>query len=291
MSEKPFSERMGIREIKKMQTQSIDEVTKNGLWDALFDGYWYFYQNDRNNQGEIRAMPRAWKFSKKIWLDFFKFRRDNIPRTWNELYKIISERFFTMEWFEIYDFIEFVFSNFDVAQKDDKKDCVRICNQVLEREYVGYRLIDDKFVPITSIDEIQQVEEALKNPLESIKEHLTQAGSLLSDRDNTDYRNSIKESISAVESICKKIIGDDAATLGSALRKIQADGIIELHENMNEAFQKMYGYTNDAGGIRHSLMDGKLVPDFNDAKYMLVLCSAFINYLTSKSAKAGINLA
>ena len=60
---------------------------------------------------------------------------------------------------------------------------------------------------------------------------------------------------------------------------------------MNEAFQKMYGYTNDAGGIRHSLMDGKLVPDFNDAKYMLVLCSAFINYLTSKSAKAGINLA
>lgn len=30
--------------------------------------------------------------------------------------------------------------------------------------------------------------------------------------------------------------------------------------------------------------------DFEDAKYMLVSCTAFINYLTVKASKAGLNL-
>jgi hypothetical protein len=36
----------------------------------------------------------------------------------------------------------------------------------------------------------------------------------LADRENPDYRNSIKESISAVESAAQEITGDTGATLG-----------------------------------------------------------------------------
>ena len=51
----------------------------------------------------------------------------------------------------------------------------------------------------------------------------------------------------------------------------------------------MYGWTSDAEGIRHGLQDE---PDlgFEDAKYMLVACSGFINYLLEKAKKAGLDL-
>lgn len=47
--------------------------------------------------------------------------------------------------------------------------------------------------------------------------HLTKALSLLSDRNKPDYRNSIKESISAVEATCKSLTG--ISTLDKALSK------------------------------------------------------------------------
>ena len=49
----------------------------------------------------------------------------------------------------------------------------------------------------------------------------------------------------------------------------------------------MYGYTNDAEGIRHSLLDEANLR-FEDAKYMVVTCSAFVNYLVAKAMEAGL---
>ena len=46
---------------------------------------------------------------------------------------------------------------------------------------------------------------------------------------------------------------------------------------LRNAFSSLYGYTNDAEGIRHALLEeGNLTKA--DAKFMLVCCSAFINY-------------
>ena len=75
--------------------------------------------------------------------------------------------------------------------------------------------------------------------------------SFLSDRKNPDYRNSIKESISAVESICKIIAEDEKTTLAKALTKLKKR--IEIHGSLEEGFKKIYGYTSDADGIRHAI--------------------------------------
>jgi len=40
-------------------------------------------------------------------------------------------------------------------------------------------------------------------------------------------------------------------------------------------------------GIRHALVDGSNY-DSEDAKFMLISCSAFINYLVVKASKAGL---
>lgn len=51
------------------------------------------------------------------------------------------------------------------------------------------------------------------------------------------------------------------------------------------AFAALYGYTSDSGGIRHSLLEDDISVSFEDAKFMLVSCSAFINYLKIKIEK------
>jgi DNA-binding transcriptional ArsR family regulator len=157
-------------------------------------------------------------------------------------------------------------------------------NKIFEHEFVGYRFVEEKIVAITDEIEIKTIENAIENnPYEKCREHISKALSLLSDRNNKDYSNSIKESISAVESICQ-IIVKDQATLGNALKQLEENGVI-IDKALKGAFEKMYGYTSNAGGIRHANAFNEEIPTFEDAKYMLIVCSAFVNYLIAKISR------
>lgn len=113
--------------------------------------------------------------------------------------------------------------------------------------------------------------------------HLSKALELYALRPEGDYCNSIKESISAVEAYCREKTGEN--TLGDALKKLEKVGII-IPNILKVAFDKLYAYTNQpTTGIRHALMDseGTYIPKAEEALFMLVSCSAFINYLSKKS--------
>jgi len=120
---------------------------------------------------------------------------------------------------------------------------------------------------------------------ESVSKHMTKALELYSDRKKPDYENSVKESISSVESMCSIITGlsGGAATLGNTLKKLKENGV-NIHPALENAFKQLYGYTSDSGGIRHGSIEFVNVAS-EDAKYMLVSCSAFVNYLTEKWIK------
>jgi len=61
------------------------------------------------------------------------------------------------------------------------------------------------------------------------------------------------------------------------------EGEINLHPALRNAFSNLYGYTSDEGGIRHAILDAEKV-SFEDAKFFLVVCSAFINFVEAKRA-------
>jgi len=92
-----------------------------------------------------------------------------------------------------------------------------------------------------------------------------------------DYRNSVKESISAVEGVTRILSGDQDATLWKALKIIEGNS--PLHGALRKALEALYGYTSDADGIRHALSEGEEPVDPSTAKFMLVVCSAFVVYL------------
>ena len=118
------------------------------------------------------------------------------------------------------------------------------------------------------------------NDFPGVRAHLRRALELLSDLRAPDYRNSIKESISAVESIAQTITGDEKATLGQALTVLERKH--GLHPALKEGFKKIYHYTSDADGIRHAMLDEPTL-DVTDAKFFLLSCTSFINYLKSRS--------
>ncbi len=147
-------------------------------------------------------------------------------------------------------------------------------------------MIDGEFVKITDEPELEEIQTAVHSPFDSVDTHIQKALTLYSDRKQPDYENSIKESISAVEAMCCIITGltGGQATLGAALKKLEDNGV-EIHGAMRSAFSQLYGYTCDQGGIRHGGIDFTNAPE-EDARYMLVTCSAFVNYLKDKYAKA-----
>ena len=100
------------------------------------------------------------------------------------------------------------------------------------------------------------------------------------------YRNSIKESISAVEAVARLIANDpDLKTLSPALRALEEE--IDLHPALRVGFDRLYGFTSDEDGIRHAMMEESDL-ESEDARFMLVACSAFVNYLVEKGRKAGL---
>jgi hypothetical protein len=64
---------------------------------------------------------------------------------------------------------------------------------------------------------------------------------------------------------------------------------VGLHSALKKGFSSIYGYTSDNDGIRHALTQDSNC-DQEDAKYMLVSCSAFVNYLIVKATKSGISI-
>lgn len=145
----------------------------------------------------------------------------------------------------------------------------------------AYRFVDNVLVEIGSDEEVVEVESAMKvsNKYSSVSTHLKTGLELLS-RKNPNYRNSIKESISAVEALCKIITKNDKTTLGQALKEIEVKH--DIPGSLKSAFSSLYGYTSDSGGIRHSLLEGDVNIDLEEARFMFVTCSAFINYLLCK---------
>jgi hypothetical protein len=82
--------------------------------------------------------------------------------------------------------------------------------------------------------------------------------------------------------VISRIIEPSENTLGKALNKL--DKHQKISNTLKSGFEKLYAYTNDKNGIRHALMDEPSV-DFEDAKFFLISCSAFTNYLIEKAKK------
>lgn len=274
-----FSERMGfVKPRLDLQINDIDERLRNRLWNFYRK---VFIRNISGND-DVDIINEDIFFEEVmiyIWDMFLGLSISPKFSSTNTLFTL-ERWFFEGSWYKLYDLIEFTYK---IRTAFVGLDELEELNKLLEQENSGYRFVNGLVTPITSQQEINEIEEAAQTKYETVNEHLKTAIQLFSDRENPNYRNSMKEAISAVESLCCIVAEDENATLGKALAKIEKKG--KLHGSLKKGFTALYGYTSDEGGIRHKLLEDSQEIKFEDAKFMLVSCSAFINYLIAKNTK------
>jgi hypothetical protein len=277
-----FSQRKGLKPLQNLlQIDSIDGPLRNRLWNAMHDFVMRYARDRTVYEGYSSDALTAQNFARRVWCDFFKLPTDDAPSA-HECETPIKQLFSDGEWNEVYDLLEFSLVK---LPPNAAKPLAKRWNELLQEENAGYRIVDGQVVSITSPEEIGEIETALATDVVGMQEHIHAALAFLSDRENPNYRNSIKESISAVESVCRLIGGGQ--TLGDALKGMREK--IQMHPAIEKGFNSLYGYTSDKGGIRHALLEESSV-DSTDARFMLVACSAFVNFVVAKAANAGIKL-
>ncbi len=283
-----FSQRQGLTpSLKELQLEYIDDELRIRLWNCLTVFYW-----DRFDQQTFLSIhgSNMEGLITQLWHSFFKLPIQDIPDKYYHIVDFIREQYEQWSWFRVYDFIESVIARSDYQTTHRfATGFAAACNVVLQEENGGYRIVDGRVTPITSTAEIASIEQTLAEAeaFPGVRAHLSAALRMLSDRGQPDFRNSIKESISAVESACKVLVGDEPATLGAALNKLEEH--TSIHGALKSGFSKLYGYTSDADGIRHAMLEEPTVT-FSDAKFMLVACSGFVNYLIGKVAEVNDHL-
>ena len=279
-----FSQKKGLNPVRTViQKDSIDDALRNKLWNVVGISVW-----DRYQSTGIRSYTRSSNIVPLfciLWNDFFEQPIDTIPQYFNEAVSFVRKSYVNFQWFEVYDFIEFIAQN-SPSFMDPNRFCT-LCNSVLEEEKSAYRFLKSQLIEITSDVELEAVEAAIETGTRfpGVEAHLRTAIKHLSDRKKPDFRNCIKESISAVESLCKAVSGDPRATLNKALAALESKR--KLHARLKTSFSALYEYSSDADGIRHAMLEEPEL-SFVDAKYMLVVCSGFINYVTGKLSETEV---
>lgn len=269
----------------EMQTNDLDDRTRTLLYNVISSSLRDQFRDAPYNSG---IYLKEDLFCRYIIGYALAIKIDPEKHYAIDGFNILVEKIFReAPYNEIFDLLELITRHrYSDNETNKQKQFYDFINMVFEREYVGYRMIDGKITPIADENEKESIEEACENKFEGTRAHISKALGFISDREHPDYKNSVKESISAVESVCSIIVGDESASLGKALKRLKDNGV-NIHPTLEVAFSKLYGYTSDEGGIRHAEGMTESEVTFEDAKFMLVSCSAFVNYLTANYGKIG----
>lgn len=275
-----FSARTGIvNSTPVIQTESMNNELKNSIWNFIYSQYtsqWDYW------------IP----LSKFIAQFFRKTPVDELPYSDYDCREWVKGYFYSLEWYKVYEFIEFMVENnskiLDRPQLRGDK-LIHVYNIIFEKELSGYRFISGVLAPISNPTETSEISDAIETTTRTgmlgAHQHLETALKLFGKKPEPDYRNAIKEAVSAVESMVKQLSNSDSQGLTGALLALEEK--LEIHGALKQGFIKLYGYTSDENGIRHAILDEPNV-GFDEAKYMIVSCSAFVNYLISKADACGL---
>lgn len=270
-----FSQRHGYTSLEaSFQREHVDEALRTRLWNVLKIFVWDTFEGIDPYDGE--RMNKWNQMFRRLWINYFNRDLDQMPAYETRqsrhpgFHRQIKQFFFECEWYAVYDFLEVIATD---RSGIISSACISAINSALEKHNAAYRFVEKSVVEMTNELEIKSIEDGLQDAEAPARIHLKAALRMLSDRQAPDYRNSVKEAISAVESTCRLVSGNPSASLGDALKKVKA-----IHPALQKAFSQLYGYTSDASGVRHALTDESAIT-YADAKFMLATCSAFVSYL------------
>jgi hypothetical protein len=265
-----------------VQNDSLDDETRTELWNITLG-----LKRALRDAQPYEAGSAIDNVTSAIWAWEFKKPRDEQPSD-SQVWGAVKNYILKADWVDALDLIEAIVGYTKRFEHWKTHEILPVFldgfNSCMETYLVGYRFVSQRLLPIDSEVGLTAINAALDDSkaFKGARHSLEQAAALLADRKNPDYPNSIKESISAVESVCREVTGE--ATLGGGIKKLKSAGV-KIHPALELAWSKMYGWTSDEDGIRHGGIEAA-DSDQSLAKYMLITCSAFTSHIIENGRKA-----
>lgn len=203
-----FSDRNGIaRENTSVQIDSLDERSRVAIANAVNKAYSIVFKDGDSKN-------RCTDFWNSILVNVYVQRidyADDLAQSHGyyapNMFEMINGTIFNDEYHAVLTLVEFIVDCLVKVNGALKDEIEEYFNGVFEKEYVGYRFVGGKIVPVTNPIEMDSIKEACNSPYENVNQHMIDAIRLFADRNKRDYKNVIKESISAVEAMCCCILG------------------------------------------------------------------------------------
>ena len=188
---------------------------------------------------------------------------------------------------KVFDFLQYV-----MRHNSAPPNFGRFVANILQHCMCAYVVVDDgrTIVPMSLSEQGDSIKEAFKvlasGPFEGSRAHLRESAKCINEG---DHAGSIRESIHAVESVARRLDQDATKTLTPALEALSKKGVV-LHPAFKSGIEKLYGYSSDQRGIRHSLSGDNANVDLEDSVFMFGACASFSAYLVNKARKAGLSI-
>lgn len=273
-----FSERIGATQPPKSGINEAPESLRTALWNILHPKLFTETQSGNLLDWQVQIAGNIW--------DHIGWQTDQLVRSvWHARKQLKDQYWYKCPWYQFFDLIEFAAGQLAAILEGSARQATYThLNSRLETQGCPYRFVAEQLAPITNPVELSEVGRASDSAIPAVSTHIRTALSLLPPNPSPDARNSIKESISAVEAALRNFSGDASATLAGGLQVFEKKHG-PIHPALRKGLNNLYGYTSDEHGIRHALSDEAGNITIDDAKFMLVICSAFANYLIALSAK------
>ena len=201
----------------------------------------------------------------------------------------LAEHLKGCDWPEFYDFIELVGQL--LKKKDDEipfgdteyfESYAKKVNALLQEDGIGWHLNEKseltRQIPRPVAERAEAARDALKDKFAPARVHYQKATDYLY-RHPIDEANSIKEIVSAVESVARAV-EPKATTLGGAIKLLQRDPRFSTH--LLDGLEKLYVYSNATPQVRHG-HPASGQPSIEEAELAHAVGVAYILYLIGAS--------
>ena len=276
----PWSERERLVEVRtQIQDSGMGRRLRIDLWNALHDEVLARFPD-----GVVYSLFRD------LWAEVLSRPIDEYRA--DEGRGAVRQTVLDGDWRDACNVLAYVAEHLPVILGPDPgEDFLARANAAFERGKFAWRFVGRDLVRWIGETEIKAVEVAWQDsqPFPEVQKQLRTAIAEFSARDSPNYAQAAKEAISAVETLCRHILGDENITLGDALREMRKRGKPGVHPALLENFEKLWGYASDKGLVRHGAKPGDpSMVTVEEAQLMLVMCHAIVSFLVARGREEGL---
>ncbi|MCB2199900.1 hypothetical protein KQI63_10865 [bacterium] len=263
-----FSQKIGKTPVDTaLQVDSANETLRSALWNIL---YRTILEDPHKPTYNKELLDDLWEF-------FYKLPVDERPQPKHALVQL-KHWVVNTDWFKLYDLLEFIVGSIQPSRIIAFESA---CNKVLERERSAFRLLKGIVIPITDMVEFRAVMEASdlldEYGLDACRSHFATAVGEISRRGGVaDYELAILEAGRAVRALFAEMVDGDQLEGTTTLQQVNTSA--PLPGGLKNALASLFMLETAPNG-EHLFDTEKRSPGLEEARLMVVMASATINYL------------